>query len=875
MISSIALKIDIIILIIHVKYSLTLFSPLWKFMASPDRPTGARRPGARIPVSYKQPQAAYGKLIPAPLVGPLATTRGQPFPSLEVEKDEGPCKLDAKMKENILAEAQKLIEKIPTGVITSTQIALFSAEQLKNIAVAEITSYDAEGKFSVNDPRLGVTDNKSCCKTCYKSAMECDGHLGIIPLAERFYHPQYIRDIISVLNSVCNSCGSLFFSKEDLNDKNILRYSGRKRLEMIEDQALKLDRDKAVCRKEIPSEAQPCGMNPNYVKTKLKDTHQIMIKMGDKKEKGNEVVKPIDEVANILNSISDEDALLLGFQEGSHPRNFIITNLPVIPPIARPPQIREGVFYPNPTSKLYRDIIKCNLVLVDRAKIELDKDGPTTIQNARKRLFNLIAHLIDNSDHAYSTLRNKPFDSIKELIQTKEGLVRGLMMGKRVDFSARTVAGPDPTLRFGQFRVPRVMASKLTVPVVINEINRAEMQALLDPLDKNIPSQITHVTQAQGRLKGTRFMVNENVRGKIILGIGDKVERYRQDGDPIVFNRQPTLHKQSMQGAETKLGKQLTNGAHLSYTTPLNLDFDGDETNLHAPQSVDAATEVMELMHVRNSIISPETSRPMMAAVFDSLDGSFLLTQDQTIIPVDSLDDLFGFLTRRDQLSTLAYRLKKHNVSPVSGRAMFSALLPADFDYEKEGVRIKDGILLNNAPDEEGKMTKFFIAKGNIGVSHGSIVQFIHKDYGKTRTADFLTDVPFIIDPWFFIRGFSVGLQDCIPEKPEEQAKLLDEEVGRARLKVHAYGAPPTDPLELERWEKQISAVVRSVDALGTKIVNKVLPDWNAFRIMFKSGAKGNAVNVAQIMAMLGQQFVKGERPKPTLSQGYALYSKL
>ena len=181
-----------------------------------------------------------------------------------------------------------------------------------------------------------------------------------------------------------------------------------------------------------------------------------------------------------------------------------------------------------------------------------------------------IEHFIDNTDKKYYRDSRKEFLSIKQRIQGKEAIIRGLLMGKRVNYSARTVLSPDPSLKFGQIRIPEVMAPFLTVPVVITDLNMAAMTELMKQ------GKITHLTPGSGDLRGRRGLVTENIIASPRLRVGDKVDRWLQNGDYVIFNRQPTLHKQGMMGYEVVLGKPLTIGLHLSYTTPHNADFDKD-----------------------------------------------------------------------------------------------------------------------------------------------------------------------------------------------------------------------------------------------------------------------------------------------------------
>jgi len=809
----------------------------------------ARRGLARRVIPVKQPTfpPVRGAQPTGPVVpkGPTITTGTEKCPVTTVPVAVRPdldIMVTRREKQELLAQALRSEETLPTLIIESSLITIFSYEELADIAVCKVNNPASIGPNTVNDTRMGVIEDTKLCATCHKDNVECPGHLGYIELVYPIYHPLFLRTIVQVLTCVCNSCGGLLLTRQEMKDKGILLASGPRRLQMLEKECKGL-----LCRRKPEEGSKECRPNPEYLVAKLKDSKQIMYKIpaprGTKKEE-KESKRTVSEIEKILNAISDEDAALMGFSNGAHPRRMIMRAIPVIPPNTRPPAIRDGVIWPNPITSMYIDIIKHNNALADPKLTEKDRDDKLA------GLFFHIEHLIDNTDGKYAPQQNKAFESIKQLVQGKEAIIRGLLMGKRVNFSARTVLSPDPNLKFGQIRIPKAMASTLTQSVTINQYNIESMTKLLRE------GKITHVTRGSGKLKGSRLRVTDIQRKEGDLQIGDKVDRWLQNGDYVLFNRQPTLHKQGMMGFEVVLSDQLTIGLHLSYTTPFNADFDGDEGNLHAMQALDAIAEAATIANVTDCIMNPQTNRPIMAAVYDTLTGAYLLTQPDTMVDVDDFNDCLMLITAIDSIPTLFERLEIHNIPPRSGRALFSALLPPDFYYDSGEVKIRDGVLIQGV-----------ITKSQIGNSSNSIVQVLWKNYGKERTTDFLTDLPFVINRWLASRAFSVGLKDCLPTD-ENHAKLIRAEIAKAQLKVAAMGPPPPDPLERERYEKQIVTYVNTIKDIGARITTESLVPDNALRVMTKSGAKGAELNIAQITGLLGQQFLKGERLKPTLTQG-------
>lgn len=531
-----------------------------------NRPINTRAPTTRLP------PAAPGQTIPAPV--PAAATRGgaprNPLaapavptakcPTAQIPLATAPdtdITVTRRQKQELLAQAQRAEEALPTLIIESSLLTIFSYEELREIAVCRVNNPGSSGPNTVNDPRMSVIEDTKLCATCHKDNIECPGHLGIIELAYPIYHPSYLRTIVQILTCVCNTCGGLLLSREAMREKGILRATGINRLKLLEKECKGL-----LCQRTPEEGLKECRPNPEYLVAKLKDSKQIMYKIPARRgEKEGEAARSIEDVIKILDAISDEDAALMGFSHGAHPKRMIMRALPVIPPIARPPSVRDGVIWPNPITTLYLEIIKLNNALMDPKLTERDRTEKLA------DLFFHIEHLIDNTDGKYAPQQNRAFESIKQLIQGKEAIIRGLLMGKRVNYSARTVLSPDPNLKFGQIRIPRIMASVLTQNVTIAAFNREAMTKLLRE------GRITHITPGSGPLKGRRIQVKEEQRKEYVLQIGDKVDRWLQDGDRVLWNRQPTLHKYSMMAYEVVLSDELTIGLHMSYTTPANADF--------------------------------------------------------------------------------------------------------------------------------------------------------------------------------------------------------------------------------------------------------------------------------------------------------------
>lgn len=855
------------------------------------------------PIPPQQPGASPAATENKPLQSPVAKcaqerVRVKNVPTVNT-------RLTYEQRRRLSELARRKEAELPYLDIEEAVFTIYSTAEIKAIAVVEVTNTEQFGPGSVNDPQMGPTDSNSLCATCSKDYVECPGHPGYIQFPEPFIHPLFLREVIKVLNIVCNDCGGLLLTRNEMKERGLLHHTGPNRLTALETATTGLS-----CRHEKGEGERACLQNPTYKPSKTKDTNQITYEYMVEGEKVENIRTP-QEILDIFNNIKDEDVELMGFTNGAHPRRMVMEVLMVIPPPDRPADQVDGKYMADPLTTMYIDIIRQVKNLKDhlegktaekvtRRKGERKRTAKVTTQELRNQLYIRLKHFINNTDGWYNG-GGQPFISLTELLQSKEGLIRANIMAKRVDFSSRTVLSPDPTLAFGQISVPSHFISILTPKVKVNKYNRAEMQNLLQQ------GRITYITfnekpgdetMTEFQLAGTRILVTEKYRTSYTLRDGDVVERWMQNGDIVIFNRQPTLHKYSFMGFRAVIRDQKTFGLHLSYTTPINADFDGDEGNAHILQVLDARAEAEQLMSVRNCLINAQSNKPTMGIVFDGPVGAMLLTQPETTVRAEDFYDALSYLTQREQLESLEERMNKYNIpytTPVqvgtrryriiegekveveaeetissaeqlieepiyetrfSGRALFSALLPEDFYYEgAKGVIIQEGVLTNGV-----------ITKTHIGPERNSIIHVMAMNYPVGRVADFITDATFVLNRYLQEYGFSIGLSSCLVDDPEIE-KIVKEKIEEARILVRSMGAIPDDPNEADKYEEQILAYVGApADAIGRELQTKLSKKYNALNIAALSGAKGKVSNLVQIAAFLGQQHISGGRIKAQMT---------
>ena len=455
--------------------------------------------------------------------------------------------------------------------IASVEFSLMSSKEIDKIAVVNITDKSDNGPETVRSLKMGPHNDSQVCDTCSNDLKNCPGHYGKIVIP-RIMHPLCIKSIEACLSSVCNSCSGLPLTREEMEQKGILRMRGEKRLQAIKELVKEL---RKTCTRYVGrTDVEPCKPNPIYLSvTENKEDYRLHYTWSEKDKRVFSL--PPDTPSNapadhqsiykILNCISTTDAELLGFSGNSHPRNMIIDRLIVIPYCSRPDLTFGDKFQPDDFTFIYKEIVS-KVIQYRQAK-----DNEAAAEIALKNVYYIISHLMKNDGKYHQGGRRVPNDVVKRL-QGKSGIVRSNIMGKRVNFAGRTVIGPGHNMRVDQTGIPREMAKKLTRPVRVLELNRAELQAKYDAGD------VKHITMQSGKWAGVRRSVTDAFRKEFVdyrLQIGDIVERMLQDGDIVLVNRQPTLHKQNILATRAVIIDDRIIRLNLSLTSPQNADFDG------------------------------------------------------------------------------------------------------------------------------------------------------------------------------------------------------------------------------------------------------------------------------------------------------------
>lgn len=770
--------------------------------------------------------------------------------------------------------------------IKSITFGVYSADDIKNMSVCHICNTRKNGEGSVYDPRLGVSLNNTLCITCGEGPEKCTGHFGHIEFAVPILHPLYYRTILNFLTCICFKCNRLMLTEDQINIK------GLKTFDSIVEQIKKTN---ICCREDCECE-----------KSSLKfSTSDNCIYMFSDDNKSN-MSMSTEEIFSILDKLPDEDVRTMGFKpEVSHPRNYIIKNLPVIPPVGRPFVQVNGNIWDDDLTVQYIEIIKTNENI--KKEIENENSDTTKYEKFINSLIFRVSTTFNNTQcKAKHTTNARPIKGIKERLAGKDGQIRNNMMGKRVNHSARTVIGPDPTLKSGEIAIPVEMAKTLTIPVTITTFNIAEIQNLLDnglikTLRKNDTDQ-TQINITRYRL-GTRLVtgdiINRNGKkihvkdlkqtvqpgdtvirnGKFIenikesnryykLEVGMVVDRPLKNGDIVLLNRQPTLHKGSMMAMRIVIRESKTVRMNLAICKSFNADFDGDEMNIHVPQGLESQTELEFLSAAKYNIISAQSSKPNIAIVQDSLLGAFRMTNGIQPITKCQFYDISMVLTveggdtmKRIQEIRKVLKLKGKKTQCFNGKGIISLFLPADFNYEHT----------NNASEEEptvkitnGVLWEGVFDKSVLGSSHSSLIHIINKEYGPDSAMNFVDCIHFATNKWLMIHGFSVGLGDCLVTSEDKQTEI-HETVKKCYIEASGIQNTTTHPAVREI---RVNASLNKAKDVGLRLAKDSLDKKNNFLSTVKSGSKGDFFNIAQITGLLGQQNLKGQRVELTMNNG-------
>ncbi|MFH1325333.1 MAG: DNA-directed RNA polymerase subunit A' [archaeon] len=701
---------------------------------------------------------------------------------------------------------KKKVDELKFTLLSPEQIKKISAAKIVTPELYDIDSYPVDG--GLMDLRLGAIDPGVRCRTCGGRLKECLGHPGRIELARSVIHLKYVPLIETGLRCFCHDCGKLLVSEKDMEK---LQPSERAK--------------KAKDAKKCP--------HCNAIHEKVKVDKPTSFFIGKKR------LFPT-AIREMLVKIPDEELRKIGVNPETCRIEWAVLTLLLVPSVTIRPSIilESGERSEDDLTHKLSDIIRANQRLWEN----LNAGAPEVIIEDLWDLLQFhVTTFFDNTVSKIPPARHRsgqPLKTITERIKGKEGRIRKNLAGKRVNYSGRTVISPDPSMELNEVGIPFEIARVVTVAETVNDLNIEKIKKLIQK-GEEYPGA-SYIIRPDGKRKKITPELKEEIINEIEPGY--QIERHLQDGDVVLFNRHPSLHKGSIMAHIVKVLPGRTFRLHPGTTFPYNADFDGDEMNIHSPQTEEAKAEARILLDVKRNLISPKNNTNMLGFDADAITGNYLLGLGEF---------------SKDYANQLMYRSgieKPMNKKTITGTEIFSQFLPK-INFSNSSITIRDG-----------EITKGKIDKTAFGEEDGELIKELDKNLGEDETANIIKKtfdlgIHFLTD-----RGITISLEDLnINQKAIDEA---DEIIKKAEKKteetIRAYEDEDAEIIpgktKEESREIKILQILNEVRTKVGEIVKKEFPDENPVNHMIVSGGGGNISNITQIACCVGQQALWGKR---------------
>ena len=734
-------------------------------------------------------------------------------------------------------------------VINYIKFGIVSPEESKKLSVAKLNvpdTYNEDGypiDGGLLDQRLGVIDPGLICKTCGARAKTCPGHFGHIELIRPVIHSEFSKVIYNILQSVCYECHRLL-----IDEKHILKIKENVLTPEVDGEVKEvLTEIEQEAKEEEAHKNRASVMQHKKLKTSKKCPYcgaiqpKIRFSQPTYFTAGERKLKP-DEIRDMLSKISVDDLKVIGIEQAVSNPSWLILNTLLVPPVNVRPSItlESGERSEDDLTHKLVDIMRIN----QRLEQNINAGAPQIIIDDLWELLQYhVTAYFNNETSGIPPARHRSGRALKTLAQRlkgKEGRFRYNLSGKRVNYSARTVISVDPYVNIDEVGVPEAIASKLTVPFYITEWNIEKGKELL--LNKGYPT-VLNIIAKDGKRKRIMDVNREELIKELVAG--DILERQLMDGDIVLFNRQPTLHRISIMAHKVKVLPGKTFRINYCTTSPYNADFDGDEMNLHVPQTLEAQAEARLLMDVKYQVFSPKNGGAIIANGEDGITGMYGLTKENVYLSRDETEYLLG-------LSGIYELPQQQKNGMFLGKDIFSMLLPKDLNFEQKTssgvVKIKNGRLI------EGTITNDMYGKGN------NLFVKLAIDYGYDVLRDFIFNSSKLADAYVTLAGVTVGVKEYeIDSKMEqERVKIIKETFEKVNALIAGYKTRKLEPLIgytlRESLERLIITELNTARNKAGDMLVKHEGEGNSAVKMTKAGSRGNVLNLEQMSMFLGQQ---------------------
>jgi len=754
-------------------------------------------------------------------------------------------------------------------IVDSIRFSLLSPNEIRKLSAVEIQTadtYDEDGVpivAGLMDGRLGTLEPRQKCRTCGNTALACPGHFGHIELAEPVIHVSFVKLIHRLLSVTCRNCGRILLSEDKVKEYEAKIKEVKDRLNTVPESLYK-----KILKQAKEAMACPhCGAQQYPIElVKPTSFHEAV--------EGGAPKIPPSAIRERLERVPDDDLRLLGIDpQAARPEWMVLQVLPVPPVSVRPSiTLESGIRSEDDLTHKLVDIIRINQKLGEA----LESGVPINIiQELHDLLQYHVTTYFDNEVSGLPPARHRSGRALRTICQRlkgKEGRFRGNLSGKRVDFSARTVISPDLNLDINEVGVPIELASRLTIPERVNEWNLEEMKQLIRNGPEQYPGTL-YIVRPDGRRIRLEFVPERESIAEAVQP-GFMVERHIKDGDIVLFNRQPSLHRMSIMAHSVKVLPYKTFRLNPCVCPPYNADFDGDEMNLHVPQGEEARTEARLLMQVQDQILSPRYGGPIIGAIRDLLSSAYLLTAKGTLLTKEEVGRLIAAAGYSGKLPEPDVKGSK----PMwSGKSVFSLVIPRGLNFTAKSNLCN----IHNCPDckkekcphdsyiviKNGVLKQGIIDKNSIGAERSeSLFHRIVKDYGPEAAREFVNSAAKLLDRFITLKGFTYALDElAISEGVKEKIrKAMEKAEERVNGLIESYRAGTLERLAGQTLEESLEIYVMNelsrVRDLAGEYADQYFPADNSGIIMTRAGARGSMLNIGQMTACLGQQSIRGKR---------------
>eukprot|EP01064_Diplonema_japonicum_P037086 TRINITY_DN8602_c0_g4_i2.p1 TRINITY_DN8602_c0_g4~~TRINITY_DN8602_c0_g4_i2.p1 ORF type:complete len:1503 (+),score=319.73 TRINITY_DN8602_c0_g4_i2:88-4509(+) len=804
------------------------------------------------------------------------------------------------------------VTEIPRS-ISEIQFDTFSPQEIRKLSSVHVFNKDdyTPGKsvpFGVLDGRMGVCDRSSTCKTCGLKLDGCTGHFGHMELAMPVFHNGFFKIVLNILRCICKSCSKVMIVGE-LRQKQIVRMRNRRvssaRRQKIQSNLV------AMCQKIV--ECPHCG----YVNGKVKKEKGYKIprliheRYGDPKnpraihvDEFNKLEADMDEALranggqlkpymnklhdpltadvcrDLFDAIPPEDREILDMNRHVPASNLIASTM-IVPPIPIRPYVdgsatggAAGTYKDDDlTSNVFSALYSSEMLFDQIVKGE----QPGRIWDAWETLQCDYAGLLDADTPGYPPTGTRTRRGLVQRLKGKEGRFRKHLSGKRVDFSGRTVISPDPNLKITELAVPIKVALIMTYPERVHENNRTRLFEAVVNGSETHPGAV-YVKKKNGQKRGLAVL-SERDRRLLAENLepGDIVDRHMINGDCVIFNRQPSLHRISMMCHRARILPYRTFRFNECCCAPYNADFDGDEMNIHLPQTEEARAECAILMSTARNMISARHGEPMIAATQDFLTGGYLLTRKNLFFTRTEISQACSMMFEPGVIFELPPPAIMKPRELWTGKQIMSLLVrpnnrtPVHLNFEAKSkfytsdthMCPKDGwIHFVDSTLVSGCMDKKIMGGGG---KDGLFYQ-LFLSTGHAYAARCMWRLARLTCRWLMHHGFSIGIEDVTPNKTlwDKTQAVIKKGYEDAAVLIKAFNegnlvADPGCTAEIT-VENRLNGVLSTVRSDCGNAAMGVLHWANSPYIMSMCGSKGSPLNIGQMACVLGQQTVTGKR---------------